>query len=70
MLNVLLNEKNQCIQSDWGREYQGLHKYLQAQGTAHHSLHPSAHQRTKHEHQRFAETRLALIAHAYMLVHF
>jgi histone deacetylase 1/2 len=69
----LLNRKILCIQSDWGGEYQRLHKYFQTHGIAHHVSCPYTHQQNgaaERKHRHIVETGLALLAHSCMPVRF
>ena len=69
----LLNAKIKCVQSDWGGEYQRLHKYFQDSGIAHHVSCSYTHQQNssaERKHRHIVETGLALLAHAAMPVRF
>jgi histone deacetylase 1/2 len=69
----LLNHKILCVQSDWGGEYQRLHKYLQTHGISHHVSCPYTHQQNgaaKRKHRHIVEIGLALLAYSSMPVRF
>jgi hypothetical protein len=73
-VECLLDRKIKCIQSDWGGEYQKIHKtFFCSMGIAHRTS--CAHTRQQNysgewKHRHIVETRLALLAHAHVPIKF
>lgn len=69
----MLNTKIRAVQSDWGGEYQRLHRYFQATGISHRISCPHTHQQNglaERKHRHLVETGLALLAQAHLPLRF
>jgi hypothetical protein len=69
----MLNTKIKAIQSDWGGEYQRLHKYFQSTGINHRVTCPHTHQQNglvERKHRHIVETGLTLLAQAQLPLRF
>jgi histone deacetylase 1/2 len=63
----LLNTKIKAVQSDWGGEYQRLHRHFQRTGISHRVPYPHTSQQNgiaERKHRHLVETGLALLAHS------
>jgi hypothetical protein len=72
-VELLLDKKIKCVQSDWGGEYRRLHKYFNNTGIAHQVSCPHTHQQNgsiERKHRHIVETGLSLLAQAAMPVTF
>jgi histone deacetylase 1/2 len=72
-VELLLDRKIKCVQSDWGGEYRRLHKFFENNGIAHHISCPHTHQQNgsvERKHRHIVETGLSLLAQACMPVTF
>jgi histone deacetylase 1/2 len=66
-VELLLDRKIKCVQSDWGGEYRRLHKFFENNGIAHHISCPHTHQQNgsvERKHRHIVETGLSLLAQA------
>jgi histone deacetylase 1/2 len=72
-VELLLDKKIKCVQSDWGGEYRRLHKYFENTGIAHRVSCPHTHQQNgsiERKHRHIVETGLSLLAQSCMPVTF
>jgi transposase InsO family protein len=70
----LLDTRIKCVQSDWGGEYQKLHRqFFWSLGIVHHVSSPHTHQQNRsaeRKHRHIVEIGLALLTHAAMPIKF
>jgi histone deacetylase 1/2 len=72
-VELLLDKKIKCVQSDWGGEYRRLHKYFANTGIQHQISCPHTHQQNgsiERKHRHIIEKGLSLLAQASMPVAF
>lgn len=69
----LLDKKILCVQSDWGGEYQSLHRFLTQSGIKHQVSCPYTHQQNgsaERKHPHLVEVGLSLLSQASMPLRF
>ncbi|WVZ49109.1 hypothetical protein U9M48_000490 [Paspalum notatum var. saurae] len=69
----MLNTKIRAVQSDWGGEYQHLHRYFQTSGINHRISCPHTHQQNglaERKHRHLVETGLTLLSQAQLPLRF